>query len=81
VARCRWLTPIIPATQEAEIRRIVVQGLPGQNESETLSQIYPTQKRAGRVDQVVECLPSKHESLSSNPKTTGKKKDMLVKLF
>jgi hypothetical protein len=23
-ARCRWLTPVILATQEAEIRRIVV---------------------------------------------------------
>jgi hypothetical protein len=23
-ARCRWLTPIIPTTQEAEIRRIVI---------------------------------------------------------
>jgi hypothetical protein len=26
----QWLTPIIPATQEAEIRRIVVQSQPGQ---------------------------------------------------
>jgi hypothetical protein len=24
VARCWWLTPVIPATQETEIRRIVV---------------------------------------------------------
>jgi hypothetical protein len=29
-ARCRWLTPIIIATQEAEIRRIVVQSQPRQ---------------------------------------------------
>jgi hypothetical protein len=29
-ARCRWLTPVILATQEAEIRRIVVQGQSGQ---------------------------------------------------
>jgi hypothetical protein len=28
--------------------------------------------RAGRVAQVTECLPSKCESLSSNPKTTKK---------
>jgi hypothetical protein len=28
--------------------------------------------RAGRVTQVVECLPSKHEGLSPNPNTTNK---------
>jgi hypothetical protein len=32
-----------------------------------LSQKYPTQKRTGRVAQVVEHLPSKCEVLSSNP--------------
>jgi hypothetical protein len=31
------------------------------------------QKKAGRVDQVVEHLPSKCEALSSNPNTTIKK--------
>jgi hypothetical protein len=25
IARCQWLTPVILATQEAEIRRIMVQ--------------------------------------------------------
>jgi hypothetical protein len=29
-ARCRWLTSVILATQEAEISRIVVQSQPGQ---------------------------------------------------
>jgi hypothetical protein len=33
-------------------------------------------KRAGSMDQVVECLPSKHEALSSNS-STGKKKELL----
>jgi hypothetical protein len=32
------------------------------------------QRRAGGVDQVVQCLPSKHEALSSNTNTAKKKK-------
>jgi hypothetical protein len=31
-------------------------------------------KRAGGMAQVVECLPSKHKALSSNPSTTNTKK-------
>jgi hypothetical protein len=31
LARHQWLTPVIPATQEAEIRRIVVQSQPRTN--------------------------------------------------
>jgi hypothetical protein len=37
LARHWWLTPVIPATQEAEIRRIAVQSQPGQIVHETLS--------------------------------------------
>jgi hypothetical protein len=29
-AGCRWLTPVIVATQEAEIRRIIIQSQAGQ---------------------------------------------------
>jgi hypothetical protein len=29
-AKCRWLTPVKPATQKAEIRRIKVQSQPGE---------------------------------------------------
>jgi hypothetical protein len=39
-----WLTPVILATQEAEIRRIVVPSQPGQIVCETLSQKCLTQK-------------------------------------
>jgi hypothetical protein len=34
----RWLTPVIPATQEVDIRRIIVKTHPGQKASETPSQ-------------------------------------------
>jgi hypothetical protein len=37
-AGCLWLTPVILATQEAEIRRITVRNQPGQIVRETLSQ-------------------------------------------
>jgi hypothetical protein len=36
-ALCRWLTPIILATQEAEIRRIMVQSQPKQIVHQSLS--------------------------------------------
>jgi hypothetical protein len=52
-AGCWWLTPIILATQEAEIRRIMVGSQPRQIVYETLSQKSPSQKRAGGVAQGV----------------------------
>jgi hypothetical protein len=72
-ARCWWLMPVILASQEAEIRRITVQSQPKQIVHETLSWKYPTTKRPGKVDQVIECLPSKCEALSSNSSTAKKK--------
>jgi hypothetical protein len=47
------------------------------NPSTTLKKKYPTQKKIVGVTQELECLPSKHEALSSNPNnpnTTKKKK-------
>jgi hypothetical protein len=50
---CLWLTPVILATQEEEIRRIAVQNQSRQIDYKTLSRKYPTQKRAGGVVQVI----------------------------
>jgi hypothetical protein len=38
LSQCRWLRPVILATQKAEIRRIMVQSQPRQIVHETLSQ-------------------------------------------
>jgi hypothetical protein len=40
-----WLIPVIPATQEAEIRRIQVQSQPRQTVLETLSRKKPFTKK------------------------------------
>jgi hypothetical protein len=59
-----WLKPIILATQEAEIRRFMVQSQPRQIVLMTLSQKNPLQKRAGRVAQGVgpEFKPQYHKN-------------------
>jgi hypothetical protein len=69
-ARHLWVMPVILATQEAQIRRTIVQSQPGQIVRKTLSQKVPNRKSAGRVAQVVEFLSRKHKTLSSNPSTT-----------
>jgi hypothetical protein len=53
LARLRWLTPVILATREAEIRRIEVESQPRQIVCETLSRKNLSQKRAGGVTQGV----------------------------
>jgi hypothetical protein len=55
--------PIILATQEVEIRRIMVQSQPGQIVRKTLSQQKPSQKQAGVVAQgkVHEFKPQHHK--------------------
>jgi hypothetical protein len=44
-ARHWWLTPIILATQEAEVRRIMVGSQPGQMVHKTLSEKTPITKK------------------------------------
>jgi hypothetical protein len=58
---CRWLTPIILATQEAEIRRISVWSHPSKIVRETLFLKNLSQKRAGVAQGV---------ALNSDPNTT-----------
>jgi hypothetical protein len=67
----RVVTSVILATQEAVIRAMEVRGQPGQIVGETLSQKYPTQKRAGRVAQIIDCPSIYPEALNSNPSTTN----------
>jgi hypothetical protein len=47
----RWLTPVILATQEAEIRKITIRSQPGQIVLEILSGKPPHRSRAGGVAQ------------------------------
>jgi hypothetical protein len=46
-----WLTTVVLASQEADIRRITVLGQPGQTVHETLSLKKTSEKRAGGVAQ------------------------------
>jgi hypothetical protein len=54
--------------------RVAVGSQPRQIVHETLSQVYPIQKPGSGVAEVIECLPSKCEALSSNSSTTKKDK-------
>jgi hypothetical protein len=62
-----WVTPIILATWEADIGRIVVGGQPEQILQETSTVKITRAKWTGGMAPVVECLLCKHEMLSSNP--------------
>jgi hypothetical protein len=67
-----WLTSVILAIGDAELRRITVRGQPGQIVNEDQSQKYPSQTRSGGVAQVIENLPSKLKAQSLNH-NAGKK--------
>jgi hypothetical protein len=61
--------PVILATSEAEIKKIMVQGQPGQIVHETISKTTRA-KWIGGVTPAVEHLLCKHKALSSNPSST-----------
>jgi hypothetical protein len=61
-----------PSYLGSRIRKMEFQSQSGQTVHKTLSWKYLTQKRAGRVAQVVEHLPSNCEVLSSNSSTAKK---------
>jgi hypothetical protein len=69
----QWLTPVILATQEAEIRRIAVQSQPRQIVHETLSRKTLHKNRAGGVAQGEgpEFKPQYHKK-KKKKKTHGK---------
>jgi hypothetical protein len=65
---------VILATQDSEIRRITFWSQPWANTYwDTISKT-PLQKKAGGVAQVVECLPSKCQALTSYPSPAKSKK-------
>jgi hypothetical protein len=68
--RCQWLTPVILATQEADIRRIMVWSQAGQIVLEISSRKNPSQKRDGGVAQGVgpEFKPPYHRANQTKPK-------------
>jgi hypothetical protein len=66
-AGSRWLTSVILTTQEAAIRRIVVQSQPGQIVQETLSQKTHHKNKAGGVVKV--------KTLSSSLSTAKRKNE------
>jgi hypothetical protein len=70
--------PVILATQEAEISRIVDQSQPGKIVCETLSRKKPIKKRAGRVTQGG---APEYKPQYQPPKNPTKQKKVLIVLY
>jgi hypothetical protein len=69
-----WLMPAIPASQDAELLKMAVQGQPSQKYRKPLPEKKISKaKMAVEVAQVVEHLPSKCEVLSLNTITAQNK--------
>jgi hypothetical protein len=76
-AGCQWLTPVILATQEAEIRRISVQSQLRQIVCKTLSQKTLHKNRVSEVAQGEgpEFKPQYHKNQNQTNKKTKKTKE------
>jgi hypothetical protein len=76
-SRCRWLTPVILATQEAEIRRTAVRSQSGQIVPKTISKKSFTKKfwwsglRCSPWIQALEPHTHKHTHTKTHTKVTG----------
>jgi hypothetical protein len=73
-ARHWWLTPVILATKEAQIRRIIIRSQPRQIVRGALSRKYPSQKRVEWLK--VQALSSNFSTAKQPPpqKKTAKEK-------
>jgi hypothetical protein len=70
----QWLTRVILAILEAEIRRMLVWGQPRQIVQETPISKITRAKWTGGVAQAIELLLCKYEVLSSNPSPKNNRK-------
>jgi hypothetical protein len=76
LAQHQWLTPVIPATQEAEIRRITVRSQSGQISPKTISRKTLSQKMG-----LVEWLKVKGEGPDFKPQYLKKKKKIMSSML
>jgi hypothetical protein len=67
LSRVQWLTSVIPATQEAKIRRITVRSQPEQTVHKTLSQKKSFTKK-GLVEWLKVWAPSSNSSMAKKEK-------------
>jgi hypothetical protein len=81
ISEHQWLTPVILATQEAEIRRIWSQ--PGQTVCETLACKNLSQKKAAGVAQGIgpEFKPQYHKKVPKNNKMNKDQEDNLKNIL
>jgi hypothetical protein len=70
LARCWWFTSVIPATQEAEVRRIKIRSQSGEIVLEILSLKNLSQKRADGVTEGagLEAKPQYHKNKTKQNK-------------
>jgi hypothetical protein len=76
-----WHTPVILVTWKVEIRRIKVQSHPRQTVHKTPISKITRAKWTRGVAQALEYLICKHETLSSNPNPTKRKKKKIIGLL